>query len=68
MWKKDKLGYGLMKTGEPLEMDDPLFLKKGWNKIDSGFRLWGRNVNGGNACRTIIEIKVTLITPNLSFQ
>ena len=30
--------------------DDPLFLKKGWNKIDSGFRLWGggdsKNVEG----------------------
>jgi hypothetical protein len=21
--------------------EDPLFVKKGWNKIDSGFRLWG---------------------------
>jgi hypothetical protein len=27
---------------------DPLFLKKGWNKIDSGFRLWGGG-EGGDA-------------------
>eukprot|EP00804_Cyclotella_cryptica_P019594 CCRYP_014336-RA/>CCRYP_014336-RA protein AED:0.00 eAED:-0.00 QI:94/0/0.5/1/1/1/2/0/1025 len=45
VWKKDKTGYGLMNSVEPPETDDPLFLKKGWNKIDSGFRLWG----GGNA-------------------
>ncbi|KAL7485202.1 hypothetical protein ACHAW6_010795 [Cyclotella cf. meneghiniana] len=37
VWKKDG-------GSEPLETEDPLFLKKGWNKIDSGFRLWG----GGN--------------------
>jgi hypothetical protein len=39
VWKNDEAFYGL---GEA--QDDPLFLKKGWNKIDSGFRLWG----GGN--------------------
>lgn len=36
IWKNDK-EYGLIETIP----DDPLFLKKGWNKIDSGFRLWG---------------------------
>lgn len=24
---------------------DPLFRKKGWNQIDSGFRMWGRNAH-----------------------
>jgi len=24
-----------------IEEEDPLFKKKNWNKIDSGFRLWG---------------------------
>ena len=37
VWKNDEFAFGLV--GE--EPDDPLFEKKGWNKIDSGFRLWG---------------------------
>jgi hypothetical protein len=41
VWKNDEALYGLDKS-----QDDPLFLKKGWNKIDSGFRLWGGG-NGG---------------------
>ncbi|KAL7539040.1 hypothetical protein ACHAXR_008976 [Thalassiosira sp. AJA248-18] len=41
IWKKDEFAFGLVSEKEP---DDPLFMKKGWNKMDSGFRLWG----GGN--------------------
>jgi hypothetical protein len=26
------------------QQEDPLFTKKGWNKIDSGFRLWGGGI------------------------
>ncbi|KAL7553554.1 hypothetical protein ACHAWF_016852 [Thalassiosira exigua] len=37
IWKKDEFAFGLVSE----EPDDPLFEKKGWNKIDSGFRLWG---------------------------
>jgi len=32
VWKEDEVRYG---------MSDPLFEKKNWNTIDSGFRLWG---------------------------
>lgn len=39
VWKVDELTKN--------EPDDPLFLKKGWNKIDSGFRLWGSGVHDG---------------------
>ena len=39
IWKNNEFAFGLM-SEEP-EKEDPLFLKKGWNKIDSGFRLWG---------------------------
>ncbi|EED89499.1 predicted protein [Thalassiosira pseudonana CCMP1335] len=38
VWKNDEYGFGLMSEREK---EDPLFLKKGWNRIDSGFRLWG---------------------------
>jgi hypothetical protein len=39
-WKEDETRYGLG-TEKTI---DPLFKKKNWNQIDSGFRLWG----GGN--------------------
>ena len=38
IWKNDEFAFGLMNEEDPL---DPLFKKKGWNEIDSGFRLWG---------------------------
>merc|ERR1712194_1480 len=44
-WKNDEFASGLMREKEG---DDPLFAKKGWNKIDSGFQLWG----GGNVQET----------------
>ena len=37
VWKNDEFAFGLV-SDLP---DDPLFRKKGWNKMDSGFRLWG---------------------------
>jgi len=30
----------------PPDDDDPLFAMKGWNKVDSGFRLWGSGMAG----------------------
>ncbi len=46
VWKNDELAYGLQSIDEKKkEEEDPLFIKKGWNRIDSGFRLWG----GGNS-------------------
>ena len=38
IWKNDEYAYGLVSEEQP---EDVLFTKKGWNKIDSGFRLWG---------------------------
>jgi pentatricopeptide repeat protein len=37
VWKNDDFAFGLMNE----DPEDPLFTKKGWNTIDSGFRLWG---------------------------
>ena len=42
VWKNDEFAFGLVSEQEP---EDPLFTKKGWNKIDSGFRLWGGEVD-----------------------
>ena len=39
-WKEDEDYYGM--GSEP---EDPLFAKKGWNRVDSGFRLWGGGLN-----------------------
>ena len=54
-WKEDEQGYG-MNSQKRLQQSrsntaigaerkedklDPLFKKKNWNKIDSGFKLWG---------------------------
>lgn len=36
VWKVDEKGYGMDKG-----VVDPLFKRKNWNQIDSGFRLWG---------------------------
>lgn len=37
VWKKDEFAFGLVSDAP----EDLLFRKKGWNKMDSGFRLWG---------------------------
>jgi hypothetical protein len=39
-WKEDENSYGMGFGGEE-RVIDPLFRKKKWNKINSGFRLWG---------------------------
>jgi len=39
-----QVGNGSNHGGRYGGVDDPLFIKKGWNKIDSGFRVW--NVGG----------------------
>lgn len=36
VWNENKDYYGINAVAE-----DELFKKKGWNKVDSGFRLWG---------------------------
>ena len=43
IWKNDEYAFGLVSEEQP---EDALFRKKGWNKIDSGFRLWGGNYGG----------------------
>jgi hypothetical protein len=43
VWKENADDYGMGFSNDNEE--DQLFKKKGWNKVDSGFRLWG----GGNA-------------------
>jgi hypothetical protein len=40
VWKENESWYG-MSSGPEEEEEDELFKKKGWNKVDSGFRLWG---------------------------
>lgn len=51
-WKEDEQGYGMnnsrskVRSSSPKmknkkEAIDPLFQKKNWNQIDSGFKLWG---------------------------
>ena len=44
IWKNDEYAFGLV-SDIP---DDPLFRKKGWNKMDSGFRLWGGGDDDGD--------------------
>lgn len=39
VWKENESWYGMASADE--EVEDELFKKKGWNKVDSGFRLWG---------------------------
>ena len=36
VWKVDEKRYGMSQ-----DVVDPLFKRKKWNQIDSGFRLWG---------------------------
>jgi len=38
VWKNNEAAFGLEPSQEVV---DPLFERKGWNKVDSGFRLWG---------------------------
>ena len=47
VWKTDDWALGLdgsSSSKQQQQQEDPLFTKKGWNKIDSGFRLWGGGI------------------------
>lgn len=39
VWKENEKGFGMAASADDVE--DELFRKKGWNRIDSGFQLWG---------------------------
>jgi hypothetical protein len=39
-WDEEAGLYGLLEV-EQVESEDDLFKRHGWNKVDSGFRLWG---------------------------
>lgn len=42
VWKTDEDEYGMISTASSAtDTEDALFKRKGWNKVDSGFRLWG---------------------------
>lgn len=40
VWKENEKFYGMSE-----DVEDELFRRKGWNKVDSGFRLWGGGLN-----------------------
>jgi hypothetical protein len=49
VWKTDDWALGGLdgsssSSKQQQLQEDPLFTKKGWNKIDSGFRLWGGGI------------------------
>lgn len=44
-WKEESDLYGLRNVDDN---EDQLFKKHGWNKVDSGFRLWGADVRQGS--------------------
>ena len=56
VWKTDEWALGLdgssSKQQQQQLQEDPLFAKKGWNKIDSGFRLWGVTMDGSQTSFT----------------
>ena len=41
-WRRDADQYGLLDDSEE---EDEMFIRHGWNKVDSGFRLWGGSDN-----------------------
>lgn len=47
VWKVKEDYYGMNVESVVEEEEDELFRRKGWNKVDSGFRLWG----GGDSLR-----------------
>lgn len=44
-WEEESDLYGLTSVDE---YEDGLFKKHGWNRVDSGFRLWGANLRREN--------------------
>jgi len=47
-WKEESDLFGL---ANPDHYEDEMFKKHGWNKVDSGFRLWGSESNIGSSSR-----------------
>lgn len=46
-WKNDEAAFGVDDSSPPSTAKvDPLFERKGWNTVDSGFRLWGGGFGG----------------------
>ena len=54
VWKENEAWYGMSSSVEQ-EEEDELFKKKGWNKVDSGFRLWGGGINEVTTRKTAPE-------------
>jgi pentatricopeptide repeat protein len=50
VWRKED-SYADSRRRLPSESDDELFVRKGWNKVDSGFRLWGGGGGGDSSPR-----------------
>ncbi len=44
-WEEESELYGLRSADD---YEDQLFKKHGWNKVDSGFRLWGADLMQGS--------------------
>jgi hypothetical protein len=40
-WEEESELYGLRKGDSTTKGEERLFERHGWNKVDSGFRLWG---------------------------
>jgi hypothetical protein len=45
-WDEESELFGLWKDDSTNNAEEGLFEKHGWNKVDSGFRLWGARVKG----------------------
>ena len=46
-WKNNEAAFGIDDSSQPSTAKvDPLFARKGWNTVDSGFRLWGGGFGG----------------------
>jgi hypothetical protein len=50
VWKENERWFGMAAAADDVE--DELFRKKGWNQVDSGFRLWGGGRDGFAAGRS----------------
>ena len=50
VWKENEKWYGM--AGSDDDVEDELFKRKGWNKVDSGFRLWGPGLDDGATRKT----------------
>ena len=53
-WKNDEVAFGIDDSSPPSTTAkvDPLFERKGWNTVDSGFRLWGGGFGAGMSTPT----------------